>query len=199
MKRTGVWVLAAVTLFATAARAQSARDGGPESGSHDFEVWAAGGYTVHGGVTNTTVWNAGARYGWVITDLHGPGFLRGRFEYAVNAIPVFVVAQPGQTVYGVSFDPAVLRWNFQQRRRFMPYFDLSGGVVFTNHAVPPGGGAVNFTPSAGIGISVPSGRFRWSAELHYMHISDSELTLYNPGINTLQLRLGFGFFKKHSE
>jgi hypothetical protein len=81
----------------------------------------------------------------------------------------------------------------------MPYFELSGGVLFTNHAVPPQSSAVNFTPSAGIGISIPKGRFRWTAEVHYMHISDSGLTVYNPGVNFLQLRIGFGLFKKRAE
>ena len=157
---------------------------------------AGSGYTVPGGTSHISVTNVGVGYGWVLTDLHGPGFLRGRLEYALNAIPVFVLAERGQTVYGASFDPAVLRWNFQPRRRAMPYVELSGGALFTNHAVPPGGGAVNFTPSFGVGFSVPRGRFRWSAEIRYLHISDSDLTSFNPGINTLQLRIGFGRFSK---
>ena len=199
MRRVGLWVLAAMALCATGARAQSELDGGPGRGSHEFQVWTTGGHSVQGGAPNTAALSVGARYGWVLTDLHGSGFLRGRFEYAVDAIPVFVIFEPAQTVYGVSFDPFALRWNVQQRHGVMPYAELSGGVLFTNHAVPPGANAVNFTPSGSIGISVPHGRFRWTAELHFQHMSDSNLTKYNPGINLLQLRLGFGFFKKHSQ
>jgi hypothetical protein len=185
-----------VAFCSAGARAQSESSTGPAFGSHELQVWAGGGYTVPGGAKNTSIANAGARYGWVLTDLHGPGFLRGRFEFALDAIPVFVLAERGQTVYGASFDPAVLRWNFEQRGRVMPYLELSGGALFTNHAVPPGANAVNFTPSFGVGISVPRGRFRWSAEIRYVHISDSNLTTINPGINTLQLRIGFGRFSK---
>ena len=198
MRHVGVWVLAVVAFCAVGARAQSGSETEPESGSHEFQVWAGGGYTVPGGVSHTSVVNAGARYGWVLSDLHGAGFLRGRFEYAVNAIPVFVVAGPARTAYGVGIDPAALRWNFQQRRRVMPYAEFSGGVLFTNHAVPPGSSAVNFTPSFGIGISAPRGRLRWSAEIRYIHISNSHLVDYNPGINILQLRIGLGRFT-HTE
>lgn len=196
MIRIGVWALALVALCSARARAQSESNTGPELGSHELQVWAGGGYTVPGGASHISVANVGARYGWVLTNLHGPGFLRGRFEYALDAIPVFVLAERGQTVYGAGFNPAVLRWNFQQQRRVMPYAELSGGALFTNHAVPPGANAVNFTPSFGVGISVPRGRFRWSAEIRYVHISDSDLTRFNPGINTLQLCIGFGRFSK---
>jgi hypothetical protein len=166
------------------------------AGSHGFEVWTGLGHSISKSVTHTAVWNGGVRYGWVLTDPHGPGFLRGRFEYGVDAVPVFVVFQPARTAYGVSLDPFALRWNFQERRRIMPYVEFSGGVLFTNHQVPPGASAINFTPSAGVGISVPHGRFRWNAELHYLHISDAFLTSYNPGINLLQLRVGIALYKR---
>ena len=191
-------MLSAVLSCALSAQAQSRPDTGPESGSHEFAVWTGGGYTVRGVVTDTAVWNAGARYGWVLSDLHGPGLLRGRLEYAVDAIPVFVVLDPMQTAYGVGVDPVVLRWNFQQRRHVAPYFELSAGMLFTNQEVPSGTSIVNFTPSAEIGISVPRGRFRWSGGLHFLHISNSDLANYNPGVNVLQLRIGFGLFRKHA-
>ena len=196
MKRIAVWLLASLALCAAQGQAQSAVDGGPPSGSRDFQVWAGGGHSALGSVRNTAAWDAGARYGWVLTDLRGPGFLRGRFEYALDAVPVFALSGLGRTVYGISFDPYVLRWNFKQRRRLMPYTEISGGFVFTNHDYPPGENHVNFTPSAGIGVSVPHVRYRWSAELHYLHVSDAGLTTFNPGLNTLQLRIGFGLYTR---
>ena len=187
-------VLAAIALFKAPARAQAANED-LVAGSHGFEVWTGIGHSISRSVTHTAVWNGGIRYGWVLTDPHGPGFLRGRFEYGVDAVPVFVVFQPARTAYGISFDPFSLRWYFLQHRSVTPYADFSGGVLFTNHQVPPGVNAINFTPSAGIGISVPHGRFRWTAELHYLHISDAFLTSSNPGINLLQLRVGIGLYK----
>ena len=69
----------------------------PERG-HELEVWTGAGGDPIGtpGVTlGNSVWNVGLRYGWVLTDAHGPGFLRGRFEYAVDVLPVVMVFQPG--------------------------------------------------------------------------------------------------------
>ena len=138
----------ATLFFCMAPAWAQARNDDLVAGSHEWEVWTGLGHSVSTSVTHTAVWNGGVRYGWVLTDLHGPGFLRGRFEYGVDAVPVFVVFQPARTAYGVSFDPFALRWNFQQRHQIMPYVEFSGGVLFTNHQTPPGESAINFTPSA---------------------------------------------------
>jgi hypothetical protein len=58
----------------------------------------------------------GARYGWVLTDAHGPGLLRDRFEYAVDSLPVVMVFQPGGQAYGFGFDPWIMKWDFEPRR-----------------------------------------------------------------------------------
>lgn len=190
-----VIVLGAIVFCVAPTRAQSGSNYELVAGSREWQVWTAMGSSVVTTAHNAAVWNWGMRYGWVLTDLHGPAFLRGRFEYAVDATPVFAIIEPTQTVYGVSTDPLVLRWNFQQRGRIAPYVDLSAGVLFTNRQVPPGANRVNFTSCAGIGASVPRGPYRWSLEVRYLHISDASLTSYNPGINQLQLRVGLGWHK----
>src|ERR1043165_831803 len=63
----------------------------PGDGSREVQVWTGGGHSVSGGTSDTSVWNLGLRYGWIISRPHGPGFLKGRFEYAVDAVPAFVV------------------------------------------------------------------------------------------------------------
>src|SRR4030081_2959625 len=83
-------------LAVSAAKAQS----GPESGGHELQVWTGGGHGLNGGTADTGLWNLGARYGWVLTDPVGPGPLRGRFEYAVDVVPVFLLTQPTGTAYG---------------------------------------------------------------------------------------------------
>ncbi len=67
----------------------------PEDGGHEIGLWTGGGHSVPGGTSGTSAWNVGARYGWVLTRPHGPGFLNGRFEYAVDVVPVFLVFQKG--------------------------------------------------------------------------------------------------------
>jgi hypothetical protein len=107
------------------------------------------------------------------------------------------VFQPANTAYGAGFNPLGLKWNFQRHSRFSPYLELGGGVLFTNHDVPTYVNNVNFTPSAALGTHILGAKYNWSLEVRYLHISDAGLTNPNPGINTVQVRLGIGkFFAK---
>ena len=175
----------------------------PEDGGHEIELWTGGGHSVPGGTSNTEVWNVGARYGWILTRPFGPGFLKGRFEYAVDIVPVFMVFQganefePSTTSYGAGFNPFDLKWNFATRGKIVPYFELSGGVLFTNNDVPAGTNNVNFTPGAGLGTHFLGEKYNWSVEVRYLHVSNAGLAVPNPGLNTVQVRLGIGRFFKH--
>ena len=177
-------------LASTFCLAQSA----PEQGGHEVQVWAGGGHSVSGGRGNTGVFNAGLRYGWVLTAPHLPGFLRGNFEYAVDAVPVFLVFQPANTAYGVGFDPLGLKWNFERHGRLSPYLELIGGTLFTSHNVPTGTNTVNFMDQAALGVHILGAKRNVSLELRYMHISNAGLATPNPGVNTVQVRLGIGKF-----
>jgi hypothetical protein len=187
-------VLAAVLLgaiaLAPAARAQSE----PEAGGHELQVWTGGGHGINGSTSDTGVWNLGARYGWVLTDPAGPGPLRGRFEYAVDVVPMFLVFQKTGTAYGFGLNPFALKWNFVPHHNVAPYIDLGGGTLFTNDRTPPGTSRVNFTTSGAIGVHFLQSKYNWSAEIRFMHISNAGLSTPNPGINTIQVRLGFGRF-----
>jgi hypothetical protein len=166
----------------------------PEDGGHEVEAWTGGGYSVPGGTSNTGVWNVGGSFGWILTRPHGPSILKGRFEYLVDVVPLFVVFQPGKTAYGAGFDPLNLRWNFACRGKLAPYFELSGGPLFTNRDVPNGTNTVNFMDSAAIGTHFLGDTLNWSLEMRYMHISNAGLAVPNPGVNTVQVRLGIGKF-----
>ena len=52
---------------------------------------------------------------------------------------------------------------------------------------------INFTSSAAFGLHF-LGEHAWSVDVRYMHISNAGLTSPNPGVNTVQVRLGFGKF-----
>ena len=181
-------------LILLAASALCVAQAGPEKGSNEVQVWAGGGHSVAGGRGNIGTFNAGLRYGWVLTDSHLPGFLRGRFEYAVDAIPVFLAFQPTNTAFGVGFDPLGLKWNFQRHGRISPYLELTGGALFTTHDVPPGTNPVNFMDQAALGMHILGAKHNMSLELRYMHISNAGLATPNPGVNTVQVRLGVGKF-----
>jgi lipid A 3-O-deacylase len=165
----------------------------PEEGGHELQVWTGGGRSVPGGTKDTSVWNAGVRYGWILTAPHGPGFLNGRFELAVDAVPAFVVFQRANTAYGAGVNPVGLKWIFATRGRVAPYIELNGGTLFTAHEVPTGTSTINFTSGAAFGLHF-LGERAWSVDVRYMHISNAGLTSPNPGVNTVQVRLGFGKF-----
>ena len=183
-----------IALLLLAISANVAAQAAPEKGGHEVQIWAGGGHSVNGGRGDTGVFNAGLRFGWVLTDLHLPGFLRGRFEYAVDAVPVFLAFQPTNTAYGVGFDPLGLKWNFRHHGRISPYLELTGGVLLTNHDVPTGTNTVNFMDQAALGMHILGAKHNVSLELRYMHISNAGLATPNPGVNTVQVRLGIGRF-----
>ena len=118
-------ILLAVWLLSSLAWAQAR----PEEGGHEFQVWTGGGHSVPGGTADTGVWNVGARYGWILTDPILPGPLRGRFEFAVDVVPVFLVVQRTGTAYGFGLNPFALKWNFVPRHGVAPYVDLGGGTL----------------------------------------------------------------------
>jgi lipid A 3-O-deacylase len=168
----------------------------PEEGATELQLWTSGGHSVPGGRGDTGIWNAGLRYGWVLTYPHGPGFLKGRFEYAIDAVPAYLIFQPTNTAYGVGLNPLNLKWNFATRGKIAPYLELSGGTLFATAKVPPRTSSVNFTSGAALGTHLLGPKYAWAIEARYLHISNAGLGDFNPGINTFEVRLGIGKFRK---
>jgi len=191
--RSFLLVIALLLAVSSCSLAQAA----PEKGGNELQVWTGGGHSVSGGRGDIDAFNAGLRYGWILTGPHLPSFLRGRFEYAVDAVPVFLIFQPANTAYGVGFDPLGLKWNFQRRGRLSPFLELTGGVVRFNHDVPASTNTVNFMDQAAFGTHILGEKYNVSLELRYMHISNAGLGNLNPGVNTVQVRLGIGKFSGH--
>jgi lipid A 3-O-deacylase len=167
---------------------------GPEEGGHEWQVWTGGGHAVNGSQKDDGIFNIGGRFGLILTAPHGPGFLRGRLEYAIDAVPVFLVTQRSGTAYGAGFNPFAFKWALDTQRSVVPYFEIGGGTLFTNVKVPENTSHVNFTTGGALGLHFLRGRKAFSAEVRFMHISNAGIANPNPGINTLQFRLGFGMF-----
>lgn len=183
-------MLLLLSLCAAPSFAQSA----PVSGENELQIWTGGGHALNGSSSDIAVWNVGLRYGWILTGPVGPGPLRGRFEYAVDLVPIFDLWQKNGVAYGFGLNPFALKWNFVPRHNIVPYIDLGGGTLFTSIGTPPGISRVNFTSSGALGLHFLRRKYNWSAEVRFMHISDASLTTPNPGINTLQFRIGLGRF-----
>lgn len=87
--RSSLFIITILLIASRVTFGQTGQEAGPEQGGHEIEIWAGGGHSVAGGRGDTGAFNAGLRYGWIITGPHLPWVLRGRFEYAVDAVPVF--------------------------------------------------------------------------------------------------------------
>ena len=182
----------AVLLFAPGARAQA----GPQEGGHEWQIFASGGHAINGSQMDDGVFNVGARFGLILTAPHGPGFLKGRLEYALDVLPLFCVTQANGTACGGGVDPFAFKWILSTPRKVAPYFEIGGGTLFTNLKTPPGTSQINFTSGGALGLHFLQSRHNLSVEIRYQHISNAGMTKPNPGINTIQLRVGFGWFSQ---
>lgn len=190
---------------APAQKASAPQTDSPETPAQEFargkwELSAfGGGGTGAGKSFNTQFLWAGGRVGRVLTGEHGPGWLRGDFEWAVDMLPVFeVFAVNQQNIYGGSFVPAIWQWNFTSGKRIVPYFAAQGGILFTKEDVPPGDTSpVNFTSGAKIGIHYLTKRHQaLLMEMSVLHISNASLGRHNPGYNgSLIFSIGYSWLK----
>jgi len=194
--KTSVFWIAALSLLVVLDVPRLAAQAAPENSSHEWQVWTGGGHGINGSTSNTGVWNLGLRYGMILTSPHGPGFLRGQLEYALDVVPAWVIAQKANTAYGAGVNPFAFKWIMTSPKKIKPYFILEGGTLFTNTKVPEFTSRINFTTSGGLGAHFLGEKHNFSAELRFMHISNAGLADLNPGINTLQVRIGFGVFRQ---
>lgn len=184
-------------LCAFLANAQNLASQSLRKGSWEFEPFFGGGTGV-GKSSGTQFLLAGARVGRILTRDKLHNFLRGNFELAADFMPMYLVMQRGGTVYGASFKPVILKWNFTDYRKIVPYFYLAGGVLFSTSNVPPGNTSyVNFTPQGAIGFHFFTRPKRaWDFEVQYVHHSNAGLGTENPGYNgSFLFTVGYSWFK----
>ncbi|MGB7727040.1 MAG: acyloxyacyl hydrolase [Candidatus Acidiferrum sp.] len=194
-KKTLVGILVLVAIGLLDAPRIWAQQASPENSSRELQIWTGGGHGINGSQSGDGLWNLGLRYGLILTAPHGPGILKGQLEYAVDVVPVWVIAQKTNTAYGGSVDPFAFKWIFDSAKKVKPYFQIEGGALFTNTKVPEGTSQINFTTSGGIGAHFLGKKHNFSAEVRFQHISNAGMTNPNPGINTMQVRIGFGEFR----
>ena len=156
------------------------------------------------------------------------GILSGQFEGGANIMPLWQAYTPpphyatfpspgggtyvapvgGGTFRGVSITPVIFRWNFlTSSKRWQPWFQAAGGVIYTTRKFPPdqmvpkgtpGGTSVwNFSPQGGGGVHYFI-RPRRSIDVgvNGVHISSASLGDRNPGVNaSIQVQVGYTFWK----
>ena len=184
----------------------------------------------------------GGHLGKVLTTDFGTGPLKGNIEYAVEVFPLWQSYTPkfqrlncdeavpvtgalpadpsctqpfsvGGTYTGASITPIMLRYNFTHSKRFMPWIQAAGGVVWTNHKYPAVGNldptdptqtgptadtsVWNFTPQGGIGAHYfLKPRRSVDVSINGVHISSASLGDKNPGVNaSVQVSVGYSWWK----
>jgi lipid A 3-O-deacylase len=184
-------------LLATGAAAQDRPADSLGRGTWELAPFIGGGSGL-GKSSGTQFFYLGGRGGRVLTGKHLPGLLRGSFEWAVDAMPLYTVFTSNGGVYGGSFKPVIWQWNFTSGEKFTPYVAAAGGIVFTTRNVPPGDtSTVNFTSQLVVGTRVFSRpRRAFFVEGALGHFSNASLGNHNPGYNvTLLFTFGYSWFK----
>jgi lipid A 3-O-deacylase len=228
--------LAAGALAAAQTPAQAAGHGDETAESPVAQVRSARGWELGpfvnagnglGNRDNYQFLALGVQAGKILTPVVHAGRLSGQFEYGFNLMPFWQAYTPspytvtlttpngqfteyygGGTFTGFSLTPAIFRWNFATHmRRFQPWFQAAGGLIYTTHKFPPdqlvpkgmpGGTSVfNFSPQGGFGFHyfLRPGR---SIDLgvNAVHISSASLGDKNPGVNaSIQVQIGYTFWK----
>jgi lipid A 3-O-deacylase len=200
------------------------------------QSWEFGPF-VNGGVglgnrNNYGFFSVGFQGGKVLTPVLHAGILTGQLELGANIMPLwqaytpapipnatflypcatgtcyFVGPEGGGTFTGASITPVILRWNFlTTSRRFQPWFQGAGGLIYTTHKFPPdllvphgtpgGTSVINFSPQGG-------GGFHWftapkrsiDVGVNGVHISSASLGDRNPGVNaSIQVQVGYTWWK----
>lgn len=165
------------------------------------------------------LYNAGLIAGRVLTKPAGYSLLRGQFELGAELLPYWQAHYPpqvlryntggstgllnGQDRFGLSVTPLLCRWDFQGTKRLVPWVQLGGGLLWTNHKFPQyptrtlDSSVINFTPQVGFGTNIfirPQQSL--FVGVNAIHISNASLGDSNPGVNiTVQLRIGYLWWK----
>jgi hypothetical protein len=186
-----------VLLLVSNVEAQASPEG--PGRSWDISVWIAGatGEENRNSFGESQIISSGVFVGKVMTDEIGSGWRRGKFEYGVDLMPVFVHLRP-ESLYGVGVEPIILRWNSGLHTgRVTPYIELAGGIARTSSNLPAGDTSnLNFTARGGGGIQILSAN-QQSLDIgcYWWHISNANLGKRNPEFNGIQLSLGYHWFK----
>jgi Lipid A 3-O-deacylase (PagL) len=139
----------------------------------------------HDYVTQTLSW------GKVLSGPKLRGIARGRFQWVVEAMPVYRQYRP-EHAYGIGLSPLVWRWNVEPRGRYAPYTELAAGLLWTTAPVPLHTAKANFLAHTAAGLRVMI-RPHQAFVLGYRfdHISNGNRLEDNPGVNAHAVHVGW--------
>jgi Lipid A 3-O-deacylase (PagL) len=119
------------------------------------------------------------------------GIVRGRFQWAVEVMPLYRQYRP-EHVYGLGLSPLVWRWNTEPRGRYAPYTEVAAGLLWTTAPVPLRTAKANFLAHMAGGLRVMI-RPHQALVLGYRfdHMSNGNRLEDNPGMNAHAVHVGW--------
>jgi hypothetical protein len=142
-------------------------------------------------VINYTI--ATLQLGYMLSDVKGPGILRGNFEVAGDAFASKIFVGPGSYIAGGT---VWIRYNFVPAGwRIIPYLEGGAGLTTTDIDRAYVGQPFNFNLDIAAGLRFFVAR-NWSIDLicQYQHISNADTGKKNIGINSYGPVLGVSYF-----
>ena len=132
--------------------------------------------------------------GIVLTDPFDAGWFTGNLEFLAE--PLGARYSKPFTAYagGLSL---VLKYNFLSFGRWMPFWDMGAGMLWTDLAprIPEQSTQVNFVLETGPGLHYfVTERFALTTSIRYHHISNAHTGDRNIGLNAWLFSGGFSFF-----
>lgn len=133
--------------------------------------------------------------GWAreLTQEWGPGPLRGRFAWGVEAMPIFAQFSPS-AIYGLGVAPIVWRWNFVPRPSWSAFAELAMGGMWSSRSIPEDTSRGNFTAHWGGGLRLrPRGPHAVVLAYRFQHFSNGNQLGSNPGVNAHVVLVGWSY------
>lgn len=131
----------------------------------------------------------------MLTGPHGPGLLRGRFQWGIEAIPFFAQYEP-ERVFGAGFAPLIWRWNFEPKGRVSPFAELGGGLLWTNADLPPDTTGANYTAHVMLAVRLLGAQSHGALiGYRFEHISNGNRVRRNPSVNAHAVVVGWSLLR----
>ncbi len=137
------------------------------------------------------------RVGYMLTNVHYTGFLRGNYEFLFEVFGGPVYQGPGKYLAGGAFQ---LRYNFvQPNAKLVPYTQLGIGALYSDAHTDSRqielGSPGEFTEQFSLGLNyLFASHWAFSLEGGFRHISDAGITQRNTGVNSLGGLAGLSYF-----
>ena len=136
---------------------------------------------------------SGLQFAWMLTDVRGPGFLRGNLELPLEAMGGKVFNGKGSYMVGGTI---WIRYNFiQPNWRVVPYLQLGAGAEATDMDEKLVGQTFNFNLDIGVGTRCfVAEKWAVNLECRYQHLSNGRLAKHDLGVNAVGPMIGVSYF-----